>query len=250
MSVDERLRVSGRTALVTGAGAGIGRATARLLAERGAQALILLDLDAARLGEAAEECTALGAVARDERTVDCGDFSAVAAIIPELEQSTGPVDLLVNAAGNVTASPFLSLTPEEWDSALRSHVKSTFATCRLVVPGMVERRWGRVVNVASVAGKRGGGFLGKSAYAGAKAAVNGFTKALAREVAPFGVRVNAINPGMVDTRRLDPLRADPDVWARCLAAVPLGRVGEPTGDRGRDPLPALGCCRATSPARR
>ena len=92
---------------------------------------------------------------------------------------------------------------------------------------MVERRWGRVVNVASVAGKRGGGFLGKSAYAGAKAAVNGFTKALAREVAPYGVRVNAINPGLVDTARLDTLRADPDVWARCLAAVPLGRVGEP-----------------------
>ncbi len=147
--------------------------------------------------------------------------------LPELEASTGPVDLLVNAAGNSTASPFLSVTAEEWDSALRSHVKSTFATCRLVVPGMVERRWGRVVNVASIAGKRGGGFLGTTAYASAKAAVNGFTKALAREVAPFGVRVNAINPGMVDTRRLDPLRADPDVWARCLAAVPLGRVGEP-----------------------
>ena len=77
-----------------------------MLAERGAQALILLDLDAARLGEAAEECAALGAVAQ-AGTVDCGDFPAVAAIIPELEQSTGPVDLLVNAAGNVTASTFL-----------------------------------------------------------------------------------------------------------------------------------------------
>lgn len=75
--------------------------------------------------------------------------------------------------------------------------------------------------------KRGGGFLGKTAYAGAKAAVNGLTKALAREVAPLGVRVNAVNPGLTDTRRLDALRADPEVWARCLAAVPLGRVADP-----------------------
>jgi 3-oxoacyl-[acyl-carrier protein] reductase len=226
MTVDERLSVGGRAALVTGAAAGIGRETARLLGERGARALVLLDLDEDGLAEVAGECASTGTQVVS-RVVDCGDFAALAAAVPELADSAGPVELLVNAAGNVTSSPFLSLTPEEWDSALRSHMKSTFATCRLIVPGMVERRYGRIVNVASVAGKRGGGFLGKSAYAGAKAAVNGFTKALAREVAPFGVRVNAINPGLVDTARLDTLRADPDLWARCLAAVPLGRVGEP-----------------------
>jgi 3-oxoacyl-[acyl-carrier protein] reductase len=226
MSVEDRLSVEGRTALVTGAAAGIGRATARLLGERGARALVLLDLDEAGLAEAAAACSAAGTQVVS-RVVDCGDFAALAAALPELERSAGPVELLVNAAGNVTSSPFLSLTPEEWDSALRSHMKSTFATCRLIVPGMVERRYGRIVNVASVAGKRGGGFLGKTAYAGAKAAVNGFTKALAREAAPFGVRVNSINPGLVDTRRLDSLRADPEIWARCLAAVPLGRVAQP-----------------------
>jgi NAD(P)-dependent dehydrogenase (short-subunit alcohol dehydrogenase family) len=139
----------------------------------------------------------------------------------------GPVDLLVNAAGNVTSSAFVDLEPAEWESALRSHVKSVFTTCRLLAPGMVERRYGRIVNVASVAGKRGGGFLGKTAYAGAKAAVNGLTKALARELAPHGVRANAVNPGLTDTRRLDSLRADAELWARCLAAVPLGRVADP-----------------------
>jgi 3-oxoacyl-[acyl-carrier protein] reductase len=225
VSVAERLSVDGRSALVTGAATGIGRATARLLGERGARAVVLLDLDAAGLEEAAAECAASGTEVFT-RAIDCGDFSAVAATLGELEAFAGPVELLVNAAGNASPSRFLELTPEEWDATLRSHVKSTFVTCRLVVPGMVERRWGRIVNVASVAGKRGGGFLGTTAYAGAKAAVNGFTKALAREVAPFGVRVNAVNPGMVNTRRLEPLRADPDVWARCLAAVPLGRVAE------------------------
>jgi 3-oxoacyl-[acyl-carrier protein] reductase len=89
---------------------------------------------------------------------------------------------------------------------------------------MVERGDGRIVNVASIAGKRGGGFLGKTAYAGAKAGVNGLTKAIARELAPLGVRVNSVNPGLTDTRRLESLRSDSQVWSRCLAAVPLGRV--------------------------
>jgi NAD(P)-dependent dehydrogenase (short-subunit alcohol dehydrogenase family) len=218
--------VGGRNAVVTGAGAGIGRATALLLAERGAGTLVLLDLDEARLARAAEECVGAGAKVLPH-AVDCGDFGALASILPGVETAAGPIDLLVNAAGNIAAAPFLELTKEEWDATLRSHVKSTFATCRLLAPGMVERGSGRIVNVASVAGKRGGGFLGKTAYAGAKAAVNGFTKALARDVAPYGVRVNSINPGLVDTQRLEPLRADPDVWARCLAAVPLGRIAQP-----------------------
>lgn len=216
MNLTDRLDLSGRTILVTGAAAGIGAATARAAVERGAAA-ILVDIDAAGVHDLAAR---LGARAH---VCDVSDFTAVQALAGE----AGQVDLLVNAAGNVSSSPFLQLTREEWDSVLASHVKSVFNTCRGFLPGMADRRYGRVVNVASVAGKRGGGILGKTAYAGAKAAVNGLTKAIARELAPSGVRVNAVNPGVTDTRRIDSLRADPEVWRRVIAGIPLGRPAHP-----------------------
>lgn len=212
MTYSDRLDLSGLTILVTGAAAGIGAATSRAAVAHGATAL-LVDIDAAGVHDLAAQ---LGAQAL---VCDVSDFAAVQALGAE----AGRVDLLVNAAGNISSSPFLQLAREEWDSVLASHVKSVFNTCRVFLPGMAERRCGRVVNVASVAGKRGGGILGKTAYAGAKAAVNGLTKALARELAPAGVRVNSVNPGVTDTRRIDALRTDPELWQRVMAGIPLGR---------------------------
>jgi NAD(P)-dependent dehydrogenase (short-subunit alcohol dehydrogenase family) len=216
VNITERLDLSGRRLLVTGAAAGIGAAAARAAAARGAEA-ILVDMNEAGLRDVAEELRA------EARVCDVSDLAAVRA----LGSDVGRVDLLVNAAGNVSSSPFLELSDDEWDSVLASHVKSVFNTCHVLIPGMVERLDGRVVNIASIAGKRGGGFLGKTAYSGAKAAVNGLTKALARELAPFGVRVNAVNPGVTDTRRVDALREDPEVWKRVLGAIPLGRIAHP-----------------------
>ena len=102
---------------------------------------------------------------------------------------------------------------------------SMFTCSKAVVPGMVERRFGRIVNISSVAGKRGGGFLGRVAYSSAKAGVLGFTKALARELAPHGITVNAVAPGAMDTEMTKSLRDDPELLARVQSQIPLGYRG-------------------------
>lgn len=227
MTLRDQLDLQGRGALVTGAAAGIGKATALMLAEHNAGGLVLIDLDGERVNEAALEIRSIG-VAAQAYELDASDVPAVAAAVAEAADRIGPIDLLVNTAGNIAASTFLELTAREWNETLTSHVRSIYATCQALLPGMVDRGDGRVVNIASIAGKRGGGYLGKTAYSAAKAAVNGLTKALAREFAPLGIRVNAVNPGMTESRRLDLLRADPEIWARCLATVPLGREAQPS----------------------
>ncbi len=227
MSLRDQLDLKTRAALVTGAAAGIGRQTALTLAEHNAGGIALVDVDEEGVEETACEIRSTG-VAAAVHAVDASDVSAVAEAAALATERLGPIDLLVNTAGNIAASPFLDLGDEEWDETLASHVRSIYATCQALLPEMVARGDGRIVNIGSVAGKRGGGFLGKTAYSAAKAAVNGLTKALAREFAPHGIRVNSVNPGMTESRRLDLLRADPEIFARCLAAVPLGREADPS----------------------
>ena len=223
MSFAARIDLSGRNVLVTGAGAGIGQASAELLAERGATQVALVDLDERGLEETAERLESIGTPNVTTAVVDVADWSGVESLVETL----GPIDTIVNAAGNVATSPIEELDLHEWHATIDSHLKGCFVTGRIIVPGMVDRGFGRIANVASVAGKRGGGFLGKTAYAAAKAGIDGLTKVMARELAPFDIRVNAVDPGLTDTRRIATLREDPDVWERCLSAVPLGRPARP-----------------------
>ena len=216
--------LAGRCAVVTGAGRGFGEQIAVELAALGA-AVGVLDVD----GEAGEACAERlrAAGARAEAVAcDVADFGAAQTAFAALRESLGEVDVLVNNAGVASFTPFLETTEEEFDRVFAVNYTGAFNCCKAVAPGMIERRYGRIVNISSVAGKRGGGFLGRTLYSAAKAGVIGFTKALARELAPYGVTVNAVAPGAMDTEMTKVLRDDPELLARVVGQIPMGRRGE------------------------
>lgn len=211
--------LDGRRAVVTGAGSGIGEAIALAYAQAGAQ-LLLADIDAARADSVARRCRALGAQA--ETVIgDVGDESTAHRIIDRCVQAFGGIDILVNNAGMLTQSRCAGMSTAMWDEMLRVDLRSVFLCARRAVPHMQAQRWGRIINIASQLGIKGGVEL--SHYAAAKAGVIGFTKSLALEVAPDNVLVNAIAPGPIATPLVDGISAD---WKRAKeASLPLGRFG-------------------------
>ena len=211
--------LDGRRAVVTGAGSGIGEAIALAYSQAGAQ-LLLADIDAARADSVARRCRALGAQA--ETVIgDVGDESTAHRIIDRCVQAFGGIDILVNNAGMLTQSRCADMSTAMWDEMLRVDLRSVFLCARRAVPHMQAQRWGRIINIASQLGIKGGVEL--SHYAAAKAGVIGFTKSLALEVAPDNVLVNAIAPGPIATPLVDGISAD---WKRAKeASLPLGRFG-------------------------
>ncbi|EPD42289.1 SDR family oxidoreductase [Delftia tsuruhatensis] len=211
--------LDGRRAVVTGAGSGIGEAIALAYAQAGAQ-LLLADIDAARADSVARRCRALGAQA--ETVIgDVGDESTAHRIIDRCVQAFGGIDILVNNAGMLTQSRCADMSTAMWDEMLRVDLRSVFLCARRAVPHMQAQRWGRIINIASQLGIKGGVEL--SHYAAAKAGVIGFTKSLALEVAPDNVLVNAIAPGPIATPLVDGISAE---WKRAKeASLPLGRFG-------------------------
>lgn len=189
------LSLAGRTALITGAATGIGRATALLFAQAGANVAIN------HLGQAADaqalltELAATGAKAWAVEA-DVSKAADVQAMLSQLQAITHPIDILVNNAGIIQEKPFLETTEADWDRMMHVDLKSVFLMCRAVLPGMVMRGSGVVINIASDLG-----ILGRAQFApycAAKAGVIGLTRSLAREFAP-AIRINAIAPGPVDT---------------------------------------------------
>jgi 2-hydroxycyclohexanecarboxyl-CoA dehydrogenase len=214
----------GRTAIVTGGASGIGRATALRLARDGADVAIL-DVDVANAERVAREIVAVG---RRALAVEA-DVSSVASVTAATERvrgELGRVRVLVNGAGIASFVPLLQMTEAEWDRLVAVHLKGTFNCTRAVLTDMTAARWGRVVSIASVAGLNGGG-PGLAHYAAAKAGIIGFTKAVALEMAGFGITLNAIAPGLIDTPLLDRSGMPCEVRQRIVQQMPVGRIGAP-----------------------
>lgn len=217
------LSLQGRTALITGAATGIGRATALLFAQAGARVVVNhlgQDAEAASLVQAIQ---ALGGEAI-EISADVGQAADVQRLVDGAIAAVGAIDVLVNNAGIIQEKAFLDTTEADWDRMLGTDLKSVFLVCRAVLPGMVARGGGAVVNIASDLG-----ILGRERYApycAAKAGVIGLTRSLAREFAPQQVRINAIAPGPVATAMvsLEHMSAE---WVEKELAIPQHRLGEP-----------------------
>jgi 3-oxoacyl-[acyl-carrier protein] reductase len=213
------MSLQGRRALVTGAATGIGRATALMLAQAGAHVVV----NHLRQAEAAQAVVQAIEAAGGQATAIEADVS-VAGDVERLVAQAGEVHILVNNAGIIQEKPFLDTTEADWDRMLGIDLKSVFLTSRAVLPGMVARGSGVIVNLASDLG-----ILGRENYApycAAKAGVIGLTRSLAREFAPHGIRVNAIAPGPVNTAMvsLEHMSAE---WMEKELAIPQHRVAEP-----------------------
>ncbi|MGE0241683.1 MAG: SDR family NAD(P)-dependent oxidoreductase [Parvibaculaceae bacterium] len=210
-----------KTAIVTGAGSGIGRAIAERLAQDG-HGVLVNDLHGERAAEVASAIAAKGGKAMAK----AGDVSReedVTALVAAARAAFGKVGLLVNNAGHVHQAHFTAITPADFDRMFAVHVRGTFLMMRAVLPAMLAAGEGVIVNIASQLGQIGGVELVH--YSGAKAAIIGMTKALAREVSAAGVRVNAVAPGPINTPLVKALSQD---WQdRKAAQLPLGRFGEP-----------------------
>lgn len=214
--------ISGKSALVTGGGGGVGRAFSLALAKEGVSVAVV-DLDQEAAIRVAREIHANGGRAIGLRA-DVSRWEDVSSALRDATAEFGGVDILINNAGTRVVASLEETTDQVFDQHMNVNLRGTFYCCKAAAPVMKDRRWGRIVNISSAAGRRGHPF-GGSTYAAAKAGVLGFTKSLARELAPHSITVNAIAPTMVNTHFIDAFTPEQKEKQRRL--VPLGRLAEP-----------------------
>jgi 3-oxoacyl-[acyl-carrier protein] reductase len=222
VSVPPELDLSGRVAVVTGGSRGIGRAIAALLAERGAAVAIGYRERADAANEAVGAIAARGGRAW-ARACDVSDPAAVVEFFAALARELGAADILVNNAATSADAHVAMMDAARWDRVLRTNLDGAYHCARAAMRPMLQRRRGRIINISSPSASRP--LPGQANYAAAKAGLEGFTRALSRDLAARGVLVNAVAPGLIETEMLASMPAA--MRESSIGAIPLGRVGQP-----------------------
>src|SRR5687767_2382886 len=213
-----RIDLSGRVAVVTGSTRGIGRSIAETLGAAGATVAVV-GRDQERAEQAARE---IGGASRGF-ACDVSDVARASALVGEVEAALGAVDILVNNAGLTRDGLLMRLKDDDWDAVIDANLRGAFATCRAATRGMMKRRWGRIINVASVVGLTGN--KGQANYAASKAGLIGMTKSIAKELASRNILANVVAPGFIETDMTAAMTSD--ARSTLSAGIPLERLGTP-----------------------
>ncbi|MCO4100923.1 MAG: 3-oxoacyl-[acyl-carrier-protein] reductase [Gemmatimonas sp.] len=222
MATGLTISLVGRVALVTGSTRGIGRSIAAALAHAGARVAVTgRDKEKAEAA-AAEIAAATGAEVRGY-AADVSEPAQAAALVEAVEKDFGQLDILVNNAGLTRDNLLMRLKDDDWDAVLNANLRGAFATCRAATRGMMKRRWGRIINVASVVGLIGN--KGQANYAASKAGLIGMTKSIAKELASRNILANVIAPGFIETDMTAAMA--PEARAAMSTGIPLERLGTP-----------------------
>lgn len=222
--------LEGKIAIVTGAGTrrGIGRGTVLAMAREGAD-IAIADLNQAGAEEVAEEARALG---RRVITipVDVTSEEQTLRMAAQTKDTFGRIDILANCAGITRPTPLMDISVAEWDLIMNIDLKGVFLCTKAVLPMMIEQQYGRIVSISSVSGKQGGGVFGSAHYSSAKAGVAGLMKAVARQMAAYGITANSVAPGLIDTDNTVGLTEESrrlELIEQTRGRIPLGRLGTP-----------------------
>jgi acetoacetyl-CoA reductase len=212
-----------RIAVVTGGMGGLGETISTKMADAGYRVVVTYSPSNTKYKSWLEEMKKRG-YAFSAFPVDVADFDACAKQCAAIHNECGAIDILVNNAGITRDMTFKKMTKNDWDAVMRTNLDSCFNMTKQVMDGMVERNWGRVINVSSVNGQKGA--FGQTNYSAAKAGIHGFTKALALEVAKKGVTINTISPGYIGTKMVTAIPKE-ILDSKILPQIPIGRLGKP-----------------------